>query len=520
MDQLARKRPLPVLEKANHVQWFKLALLHFQAEGIEHVLNQKMEDFVLVVEYTDADPSDPTKGKYPRVVNVDEKKKQWNRDDAKVRYILTICLNDYDQEDCAEHTTAKESWAYLEKKYLDKRPSVGDHYLVQLMTYKMKAGDSIEDAWAELSRIRRHIRETKPDMAKTFEKNELFQRLLAALPDGYATLRDSLDAQVNIDVDVKIQMLKDKEDRMDVETGLWGNTRRAPRHQRSDESMKDADSKSTHRKKPKSRIQCFICDGDHMVTECEFLEGARKYAARTKLRRDKRKVKGYSAKKDETDSDTGDESDDENEPEVAAISKSQICEIPTSKWVADTGASSHMTDQIQLFRGPLTKIRKRTIKVGGGKLFASQMGTVEMRVDGGCVKLKNTLFVPKLGVNLLSGFRMCDSGLRGAWDDQHLYLYNKQGMEVIRASRSSGVYIVDRIAREIDHAFYSDQMQPCDDGSLRDLKGHDFAFLNHEHQNSASEMSEQESESRINSARRTPKSGHGSSRRDKQETEE
>ena len=50
MDQLARKRPLPVLEKANHVQWFKLALLHFQAEGIEHVLNQKMEDFVLVVE--------------------------------------------------------------------------------------------------------------------------------------------------------------------------------------------------------------------------------------------------------------------------------------------------------------------------------------------------------------------------------------------------------------------------------------------------------------------------------------
>ena len=508
MDQLARKRPLPVLEKANHVQWFKLAMMHFQAEGIEHVLTQKMDEYVLVVEKVDIDPATgKPEGRY--VLSIEEKRKQWKKDDAKVRYILTICLNEYDQEDCAEHINAKESWTYLEKKYLDKRPSVGDHYLVQLMTYKMKAGDTIEDAWGELSRIRRQIRETKPEMAKAFEKNELFQRLLAALPDGYGTIRDSLDAQINLDVDVKIQMLKDKEDRMNMETCLWGNTKKTPRRQRSNESMKDVDAKPTYKRKPKQKIQCFICDKDHMVTDCEFLEGSRKYAARVKLRRDKKKVKGYSAKKDETDSDTGDDSGDESDPEVAAISKSQICEIPTSKWVADTGASSHMTDQLQLFRGPLTKIRKRTITVGGGKLFASQMGTVELRVDGGCVQLKNTLFVPKLGVNLLSGFRLCNSGLRGNWDDRHLYLYNKQGTEVIRASRSGGVYIVDKVAKGIDHAYYSG-----------DPNGHESAFTNYEHQNSASEMSEEESGSQINSARRTPKSGHGSSRGDVQETEE
>ena len=82
-------------------------MMHFQAEGIEHVLTQKMDEYVLVVEKVDIDPATgKPEGRY--VLSIEEKRKQWKKDDAKVRYILTICLNEYDQEDYTEYINIKE----------------------------------------------------------------------------------------------------------------------------------------------------------------------------------------------------------------------------------------------------------------------------------------------------------------------------------------------------------------------------------------------------------------------------
>lgn len=62
-----------------------------------------------------------------------------------------------------------------------------------------------------------------------------------------------------------------------------------------------------------------------------------------------------------------------------------------------------MTDQRQLFSGPLTRIMRRTIKVGGGVLYADYVGSV-MLVDrhGNSIPLSSILYVLKLGINLLS----------------------------------------------------------------------------------------------------------------------
>ena len=42
--------------------------------------------------------------------------------------------------------------------------------------------------------------------------------------------------------------------------------------------------------------------------------------------------------------------------------------LPPNQWLLDSGASTHMIDQLSVFRGPLTKIMRRWIKVGGGFL--------------------------------------------------------------------------------------------------------------------------------------------------------
>ena len=59
--------------------------------------------------------------------------------------------------------------------------------------------------------------------------------------------------------------------------------------------------------------------------------------------------------------------------------KRKSCKRP-SEWPIDTGASSHMTDQLKLFRGPLETLKKkRQIQVGGGILWSEFVGLLESR---------------------------------------------------------------------------------------------------------------------------------------------
>ena len=75
-----------------------------------------------------------------------------------------------------------------------------------------------------------------------------------------------------------------------------------------------------------------------------------------------------------------DSNNEEHMEEIAALSKELVSTIPRSSWIADTGATSHMTNQLRLFSEPLKSIKRRTIKVGGGRLYLVQCGTITMKV--------------------------------------------------------------------------------------------------------------------------------------------
>jgi hypothetical protein len=74
----------------------------------------------------------------------------------------------------------------------------------------------------------------------------------------------------------------------------------------------------------------------------------------------KAKAKAYAAEDQELSSENSTLSFNENEEAFSASRKSL-----TVKWIADTGASAHMTDQLHLFRGPLRKVERRSVKVRG-----------------------------------------------------------------------------------------------------------------------------------------------------------
>src|SRR2546421_9027917 len=101
-----------------------------------------------------------------------------------------------------------------------------------------------------------------------------------------------------------------------------------------------------------------------------------------------------------------------------------------------------MTDQRHLFRS-LAPVKRRTIRVGGGKLYSWHIGVCELRVPSGrSVLLKDVLFVPNLGVNLLSSRKICSQpGVKGTFDSQTMY-FTRGNEKIMRADIYGGIYII------------------------------------------------------------------------------
>jgi hypothetical protein len=182
-------------------------MMHLQAEDTEYVLTTTAEKYIMVKQADDTPSSRNTK---------------WKKDDAKTRYTITIYIDDFDQEATTDLTSAREIWEFLKRKYKDIRPVVGNQCLTQLTNYQVKEGTSIMEAWTELGKIRRQLKETRPTITTAFDEAELFQRPIAGLPESYSTIRDGMETLTNTSISERLQMLQDKEDRLKGEIALTG----------------------------------------------------------------------------------------------------------------------------------------------------------------------------------------------------------------------------------------------------------------------------------------------------------
>ncbi len=72
------------------------------------------------------------------------------------------------------------------------------------------------------------------------------------------------------------------------------------------------------------------------------------------------------------------------------------------------------------------------------------------------IQLSSVLYVPKLGVNLLSEKRMCEKELQESFNQDGLYMHNQAEQVMIKVSQHEEVYIVTCVARRLnEHALLS-----------------------------------------------------------------
>jgi hypothetical protein len=161
----------------------------------------------------------------------------------------------------------------------------------------------------------------------------------------------------------------------------------------------------------------------------------------------KKSSRGLSATEDTGPEDSIGTSDISSNkgPEKCNISHNELRKLRPKKsslWPADTGASSHMAYQPSCFRSLLTPIKRRPIQVRGGVLYAREKGTAVLTCeDGFTIKLSDVLFVPDLGINLLSARRLCQAGLKGNFNSRKMF-FKRGEKTIIEAIMSQGLYIV------------------------------------------------------------------------------
>jgi hypothetical protein len=482
--------------------WFEQLKFFFTGKELDFAIDQTLEEYAAIAAPiptpTSADnksgistpTSDISHGfaklsissdKLTAVMNI-EKAAKYKAASAKIMFIINKCIDELDREFVRSHDNAKGRWDMLWKKYSVLTAQAKREDLQQITGFKYgkdKDGKdidmSIDSAWTTLVAVRGRIVTANPKLAESFDEATLLDYLMAGLPENFNTTRQTLDSNPNLGVYNKLEILQK------IET-QYGLTAKA---ETETANIATKQSREKHRSRlPKDRIRCYFCGERHVRSKCELrtlltamvadfhlnkarseLKDQPKGRSKPDARKGgksnhysgKRRDKGLVADGDDdnssgTEQDSSSESEDsqedEDDTETCNFSKDKIadCKIPESDWCADTGCTSHMTDKPTLFRGPMVKIRRRTVKVGGGRLYADFMGTVEMKVAGVSLLLENVLHVPSLDANLLSSRKICaDWKCLGVFDDKSMWFISDSKQVILQAKVTGGLYIVSRI---------------------------------------------------------------------------
>ena len=405
--------------------------------------------------------------------------------DAKARYYIRLSLNEFDLELVEEEKTSKAIWERLQKKYKTRLASAGRQYLVEFSTFKIDATTPIEVAWQQINSLGKKVVEQRPELRSLNSIESRIQQLLAALPIEYAAYKAGIDARGKVDPEEVLLILNEAQATVDPEAAHYA---KKP-YQGSKPSFQKRDAPARARS-PLQRdgLSCHLCGApDHQMKSCNYISAVKAYGRKLRredleskksseqissqgsevarlnkeieyLKKTVKQMQGTKFTKAHLATQNGSESTDSGldslsgsdpgEPEVesANFSKENVSTTTADSWISDSGASSHMTDNPSLFSEPPTTIRRTTIAVGGGKLFSTRRGVIDV-LDrrGGRFRLKDVLLVPELGVNLLSGRKLCKAGLKGSFDSQNMYYLDKDGNTVLHAKERGGIYILDSI---------------------------------------------------------------------------
>jgi gag-polypeptide of LTR copia-type len=488
MDDKDYAPKLELLNRSNYEGWFRKMSLKLRAKGVWYVVELDKKAYATGATFSaPSTPETPAEGSNKDKVDevtaklaslkiekdsekLAEKLLQYDKDEAIALNYVVQALSDEDATKVDELIRAKAVWHSLKTKYCRSSPVEVVTMIQKIQNFEYTEEKGIYSGWAEMKEYRRKLGLADSAMRNAYPDSTLFAMFSLKLPDRYEATIDGFRTTTAYDEDEKIKILADKEDslkaRTTVQSALAARSARSrsprQRHHYSRHSNSSEDGEA----------RCFVCkERDHLMRDCPYLDVARRAAKADRkksssrsssqksvsfehprkpslkpLKKAKALLTADNSKQNATSSEESD-SETDAEAETVLLSQDKISKHPGS-WPLDSACTAHMADQPSYFRSALVPIKRTPIQVGGGVLYARQKGTAEVRaLDGTSMLVSDCLFVPDLGISLLSVRRLCEAGLKGEIDHKKLYL--KRGTKtIIKAKMTNGLYLVSSVALE------------------------------------------------------------------------
>lgn len=165
------------------------------------------------------------------------------------------------------------------------------------------------------------------------------------------------------------------------------------------------------------KLTCNYCKKQgHAINECR------------KLQR-KREAEGNKPRDNKDDLEKG-----EKEKPVAFMAAQTT---PSYKWIADSGASKHMTSHREWFQNYYPLEKAESIRLGNDELIEA-IGIGDIKTTHGT--LQDVYYVPKMGANLFSIVAATQKGCQAQYDEQAVWLIKDEEI-VLRGYLEGNLYV-------------------------------------------------------------------------------
>ena len=370
-------------------------------------------------------------GQAPRpAANAEAKtQEEWTRRDEKAQSIIMLGVMPVMVNHIAGDMTAQEMWDSLAVQCRRKDLATRVSLMQQLFTARLRDAESVDKHISAMNDIRTQLSSIKKPIDDTVAAIALLLSVPAEVPQWEMFLRTESSRTPS---DGKDDLSWDEVSAaMRAEASLQQQRDRTLAHSNSDAAVVAYAAAAATRvakgvKQASGRPFCTHCNKPgHVVATCWTLH--------PELRN---RRKGQT--RDEV---------------AMAVAVSTVNSVPFSRpnvglWHVDSGASSHLTGNRAWFV-KLSPCVPCTVTVADrGTLTCTQRGTVVLLTERHRITVHNVLFVPSLGVNLLSVSAIVNAGMRVRFTKTGCTIRTSRNKMIAQALAHDNVYTVQAIPEQ------------------------------------------------------------------------
>jgi hypothetical protein len=343
--------------------------------------------------------------------------KDWDKNDNKAQAKIGLCLEKTQQHLIRKCESAYEMWNTLRDYHQRKSLSTKLRLLRKLMKMKLPEGGKMPD---HLNAIGSLIDELE-DVGETLSNHLSVALILASLPESYDNLITTLETSKEDDLD--LEYIKGKL----IDEWQRKNESRADC---SDQALKVMTNKMENHRKGVWKVRCYACNQEgHIMRDCP--EVLKKF-----------------------------EEDKKERATVARTSSTgygDFCFNVTGEsekdWCLDSGATSHMTGDLNFFES-LNQCDEKLSMADGRKILVKGRGHGSLANESSKVQLKDVLYTPDLKCNLMSVSKIVDAGYEVNFRQDGCEI--TQGKQnVLRGTRVGNLYHLNLKGDENPNPWYT-----------------------------------------------------------------